>query len=75
VTCIPIARQRVGKYISATHARATIGRLLLGNGAVKKLFNNKRLFSAGSAPRLSNEDLTQLEWELGRVLEMADEGD
>jgi hypothetical protein len=29
----------------------------------------------GSAPRLYNEDLTQLEWELGRVLVMAVEDD
>jgi hypothetical protein len=29
----------------------------------------------GSAPRLYKEDLTQLESELSRVLEMADEGD
>jgi hypothetical protein len=29
----------------------------------------------GSAPRLYNEDLMQLELELGRVLEMAVEGD
>jgi hypothetical protein len=29
----------------------------------------------GSAPRLYNEDLTQLELELGRVIEMAVEGD
>jgi hypothetical protein len=34
VTCIPIARQRVGKHIPATHANAIIGRLLLGNGPV-----------------------------------------
>jgi hypothetical protein len=33
------------------------------------------MFSAGSAPRLYNEDLTQLELELGRVLEMAVEDD
>jgi hypothetical protein len=31
------------------------------------------VFSVGSAPRLYNEDLTQLELELGRVLEMAAE--
>jgi hypothetical protein len=29
----------------------------------------------GSASTLYNEDLTQLEWELGPVLEMAVEGD
>jgi hypothetical protein len=33
------------------------------------------VFSVESAPRLYNEDLTQLELELGRVLEMAVEGD
>jgi hypothetical protein len=32
------------------------------------------MFSVGSTPRLYN-DLTQLEWELGQVLEMAVEGD
>jgi hypothetical protein len=67
---IPIARQRVGKHISAT-----TGRLLLGNGVVNTLFNNKKRCFVGSAPRLYNEDLTQLEWELGQVLEMAVEGD
>jgi hypothetical protein len=41
VTCRPISRQRVGKHIPATHADATIGRLLLGNGAVNTLFNNR----------------------------------
>jgi hypothetical protein len=33
------------------------------------------MFSMVSAPRLYNEDLTQLELELGRLLEMAVEGD
>jgi hypothetical protein len=33
------------------------------------------VFSVGSAPRLYNEDLIQLELELGRVLEVAVEGD
>jgi hypothetical protein len=33
------------------------------------------VFSVGSAPRLYNEDLTQLELELGLVLEMAVQGD
>jgi hypothetical protein len=33
------------------------------------------MFSVGSASTLYNEDLTQLESELGRVLEMAVEGD
>jgi hypothetical protein len=33
-----IARQRVCKHISATHWHATIGRLLLGNRAVNKLY-------------------------------------
>jgi hypothetical protein len=31
VTCVPIAKQRVVKHIPATHAHATIRRLLLGN--------------------------------------------
>jgi hypothetical protein len=34
VTCISIARQRVGKYMPATHVHAKIGLLLLSNGAV-----------------------------------------
>jgi hypothetical protein len=34
VTCIPIARQRLGKHIPAKHTRATEGRPLLGNGPV-----------------------------------------
>jgi hypothetical protein len=33
------------------------------------------VFSVGSAPRIYNEDLTQLELELSRVLEMAVESD
>jgi hypothetical protein len=33
VTCMPIARQRLGKHIPATHEN-TIGHLLLGNGQV-----------------------------------------
>jgi hypothetical protein len=32
VTCIPIARQRLCKHILVTHAHATIGHPLLGNG-------------------------------------------
>jgi hypothetical protein len=32
------------------------------------------VFSVGSAPRLYDEDLTQLEFELGRVLEISVEG-
>jgi hypothetical protein len=42
LTCIPIAGQRVGKNIPATHAHSTIGRLLLGNGALHTLFNYRR---------------------------------
>jgi hypothetical protein len=34
VTFMPNAKQRLGKHIPATHAQATIGHLLLGNGAV-----------------------------------------
>jgi hypothetical protein len=48
VTCIPIARQQVGKHIPATHEQATIGRLLLGNGAVNRLRQQCELFSVGS---------------------------
>jgi hypothetical protein len=33
------------------------------------------MFSVGSAPKMYNEDLTQLKLELGRVLEMAVQGD
>jgi hypothetical protein len=35
VTCIPIARQRLGKHILATNKHATIGYPLLGNETVK----------------------------------------
>jgi hypothetical protein len=59
VTCIPIARQRVRKHIPATRLRNN-----RGSGDF-----------CGSASRLYNADLTQLELELGRVLEMAVEGD
>jgi hypothetical protein len=51
VMCIPIARQRVGKHIPATHAHATIGRLLLGNGAVNTHFNNRRRCFPWGPPR------------------------
>jgi hypothetical protein len=34
VTCIRIARKRVGRHIPATHMNATIGHPLLGNGPV-----------------------------------------
>jgi hypothetical protein len=68
VMCIPIARQRLSKHIPTTHAHTTIGHLLLGNGVVNTLL------SMGFAPRLYNEDLTQLELDLGQVLEMAVEG-
>jgi hypothetical protein len=45
VTCIPIARQRVGEHIPATHEHAAMERLLLlGNGAVNRLLQY-RLFS------------------------------
>jgi hypothetical protein len=33
------------------------------------------MFSVGSTSRLYNEDLKQLEWEFGQVLEIAVEGD
>jgi hypothetical protein len=32
--CIPIAKQRLDKYISAKRTRATEGRPLLGNGLI-----------------------------------------
>jgi hypothetical protein len=34
VTCIPIARQRLGKHIQAAHEQAAIGHPLIGNGPV-----------------------------------------
>jgi hypothetical protein len=34
VTCIPIAKQRLGRYIPAKSTRATEGRSLLSNGPV-----------------------------------------
>jgi hypothetical protein len=37
VTCIPIARQRVGRHIPAIHVHTRIGCLLLGKGAVNTL--------------------------------------
>jgi hypothetical protein len=43
VTCIPIARQRVGKNIPAENTSGTMGRLLLGNVVVNTHFNNRRL--------------------------------
>jgi hypothetical protein len=43
VTCIPIARQRVGKHILATNEHATIGRLLLSYSAVNRLRQQYRL--------------------------------
>jgi hypothetical protein len=48
ITCIPIARQQVGKYIPATHEQATIGRLLLSNDAVNRLHQQYMLFSVRS---------------------------
>jgi hypothetical protein len=38
-----IARHRFNKHIPATHEHATIGRLLLGNGAVNRLRQQYRL--------------------------------
>jgi hypothetical protein len=56
-----VATQRGGKHSStAVNQHATI---------------EKAVFSVGAALRLYNESLTQLELELGRVLEMAVEGD
>jgi hypothetical protein len=43
VKCIPIARQRVGKHIPATHENATIGCILLGNNALNRLRQQYRL--------------------------------
>jgi hypothetical protein len=49
VACIPIARQRVGKHIPATHLPATIGRPLLGNGQVNThSWQHNIVFSVGS---------------------------
>jgi hypothetical protein len=45
---IPIGRQRVGKHIPATHEHATMGRVLLYNGAVNMLRQQYRLFSLRS---------------------------
>jgi hypothetical protein len=62
VTCIPIARQRVGKHFPTTHA--TIGRLLLGNGAVNTL-ELWSVFSAWSLPRSYLEDNRRYEMRWG----------
>jgi hypothetical protein len=51
-TCIPIARQRVAKHNPATHAHATIeGRLLLRNGDVNTLLNNRKQCFPWGPPR------------------------
>jgi hypothetical protein len=42
VTCIPIARRRLGKYIPAKRTRATEGRPLLGNEQVNKSSQQQR---------------------------------
>jgi hypothetical protein len=47
VTCIPIARQRLGKHISAKRMSATEGCSLLGNGPV----NIEVAFSVWSVQR------------------------
>jgi hypothetical protein len=49
VTCTPIARQRLGKRIPATHVHATIELLLLGNGAanMSSQQQKKRCFLCG----------------------------
>jgi hypothetical protein len=39
VTCIPIARQRLGKHIPATNVHSKIGCPLLGNGVVNTVFS------------------------------------
>jgi hypothetical protein len=44
VTFIPIAKQQVGKHIPATCEHATVGRLLLANGAVNKLRQQYSVF-------------------------------
>jgi hypothetical protein len=41
--CKSIARRRACKHIPATHKHATIGRLLLGNRAVKQRHQQYRL--------------------------------
>jgi hypothetical protein len=47
----PIARQRLGKHIPATHAHATMAHPLLSNGAVNTPPQQYRLFSVGSVMR------------------------
>jgi hypothetical protein len=63
VTCIPIARQRLGKHSPAKQTRSTIWRLLLGNGAVITPLQQYRLFSVRSVPRgykrTQSEDATE----------------
>jgi hypothetical protein len=57
VTCIPVARQWLGKWIPATHVHATIECPLLCNGSVNT-FPLKRV-TIGS-PLLSNGAVTKL---------------
>jgi hypothetical protein len=50
VTCISIARQRVGKHIPSTQAHKTIGRLLPDNGPVNThSWQQETVFYVGSA--------------------------
>jgi hypothetical protein len=54
MTCIPFARQRLGKCIPATHVYGTIGFLLLGNDSVnsfKRTNNNRSVVLFGSVLR------------------------
>jgi hypothetical protein len=50
VTSIPIVRQWLGKHILATHAHATIGHPLLGNGPVKAHPSRKATFFFRTMP-------------------------
>jgi hypothetical protein len=80
VTYRSIARQRLGKFIPAEDGtRAMIGRPWLGNGSVNSLLNNREaVFSTWSVPMVyqGTNDVVRVSCrELGRVLEMAVEGD
>jgi hypothetical protein len=76
VMCIPIARQWVGNTFPQKQTCGTTGCLFLGNGPVNMHSRQETMmFSMGYTLRLYNEDVMQLELELGQVLEMADKGD
>jgi hypothetical protein len=58
VTYIPVARQRLGRRIPATHVDATIGSPLIGNGPLNT-FPLKRVTTIGSQ-LLSNSAVNRL---------------